>query len=259
MASLGQELKRERELRGISLKDIADSTKISIKFLQALENDHLEEIPGEFYIKGVIRAYARSIGLEEEYALNKYYEDSLFEKENLEKEQKKEKASSSINEKRMNFFNFVFIFVLLIFIFLAFYFISKPQKSSPLSQDTEIASLEEEAIPPPHPVSEALLEMGEEKGLNIEISFLQETWIQVYSDGELIADLNGLKEPGERATIKAAEEIILHLGNAGGISYLLNGKEGKPLGSSGTVMKNIKITLDNYHEFLLNEEETKKE
>jgi len=257
MASLGHELKRERELRGISLKDIADSTKISIKFFQALENDHLDEIPGEFYIKGVIRAYARSIGLEEEYAINKYYEDSLFEKETLEKEQKKEKASSSTNEKRMNFFNFIFIFVLIILIFLAFYFISKPQKASTLPQET--ASLDKQALPPPNPITEAFLEIREENGLNLEISFLQETWIQVYSDGELIPDLNGVKKPGERVKAKAAEEMILHLGNAGGISYFLNGRVGKPLGSSGTVMKNITITLDNYHEFLLHGEDTKKE
>ena len=49
MASLSEKLRRERELRGISLKQISDDTKIGVRFLQALEEDKLELIPGEFY------------------------------------------------------------------------------------------------------------------------------------------------------------------------------------------------------------------
>ncbi len=37
MSSFGETLRRERELRGVSLREIADATKISVRFLQALE------------------------------------------------------------------------------------------------------------------------------------------------------------------------------------------------------------------------------
>ena len=74
MASLGQELKRERELRGISLQEIANTTKISMRFLQALEEDKLDILPGEFFIKSIISAYANTLGLEKDSVLNKYYE-----------------------------------------------------------------------------------------------------------------------------------------------------------------------------------------
>jgi len=255
MASLGQELKRERELRGISLKEIANSTKISLRFLQALENDNLELLPGEFFIKGILSAYAKCLGLEKEYVLNKYYEDSLLKEQDLEKDQKKGKSSPNIFPRKLNFFSLVFISVLLFLIFLSFYFILQPRKNPESPQETRIAVPLQEAEPIPPP--KVLLKMEEEQELILEISFLHDTWIQVFADGELILD--GNKKPGEQAEIKAGEELILNLGNAGGISYSLNGKKGKPLGSLGAVVKNIKITLDNYSEFFAQEEEAKEE
>jgi len=260
MASLGQELKRERELRGISLEEIATTTKISLRFLQALENDHLEVLPGKFFIKGILRAYAKSLGLEEEYVLNKYYEDSLLKEQALEKELKEEKNRKKSSQKRFNFFNIIFISVLLLLIFLSFYFISRsPKNSTPLQETQAPATFQEEAavpLPEPRPVS--LPETEEVEELNLEISFLEDTWIQVYADGELTS-IDGVKKPGEEVSIKAQKELILHLGNAGGISYYLNGKKGKSLGSAGAVVKNIKITLDNYDQFLLQGEEEKTE
>lgn len=247
MASIGQYLQRERELRGITLKEIANSTKISLKFLQALEDDNLEALPGEFFIKGIIRSYAYAIGLDEGYVLNKYYEDSLLKKQVLTTEKIKDKAHSSIFQKREKLFNFVFFSILVILILASIYLISRPQKTSVSPQETQVTPSiqEEEVIPPPSKIEE-------EKELNLGITFLEDTWLQVYADGKLILD--GLKKPGEEATVKAAEELVIHLGNAGGISYSLNGKQGKPLGSSGAVVKNIKITLDNYKQFVLQKE-----
>jgi transcriptional regulator with XRE-family HTH domain len=72
MASLGQELREEREARHISIAEIASATKIVTRYLEALEADHLKIMPGEFFIKGIIRNYARAIGLDGEIVLAKY-------------------------------------------------------------------------------------------------------------------------------------------------------------------------------------------
>ena len=72
MASLSEKLKRERELRGISLKQISDDTRIGVRFLDALERDRLELIPGEFYRRSYLRAYVRYLGLDEDRAVNAY-------------------------------------------------------------------------------------------------------------------------------------------------------------------------------------------
>jgi transcriptional regulator with XRE-family HTH domain len=72
MASLGQELREEREARHISIGEIASATKIVARYLEALEADHLDIMPGEFFIKGIIRTYARAIGLDGEIVLARY-------------------------------------------------------------------------------------------------------------------------------------------------------------------------------------------
>ena len=94
----------------------------------------------------------------------------------------------------------------------------------------------------------------EEVNIIIEIFFLEETWLQVWADGVLKAD--GLKQPGGKLMVKANEEFLIHLGNAGGISYTLKNRQGKQLGPSGAVIKNLRITLENYERFLALEEET---
>src|SRR5271169_1059817 len=66
MASFGDSLRRERELRGVSLREIADETKISIRFLQALEQDRIDVLPGGIFRRTFVRQYARYLGLDAE-------------------------------------------------------------------------------------------------------------------------------------------------------------------------------------------------
>ena len=77
MATFGEELRRERELREISLREISESTKISMRFLQALENNDFTHLPGGQFTKGFVRAYATHIGIDGEALVNAY----LYERE----------------------------------------------------------------------------------------------------------------------------------------------------------------------------------
>lgn len=251
MASVGQELKRERELRGISLKEIADSTKISLRLLRALENEHLEILPGKFFTKGIIRAYAKYLGLEEASVLNMYYEDTLLQEQAAETERKK-RVSLGIPKDAKKVLPYVLLVAIILIIFVVIYNYFPRKKENTRLEKTPLPKVEQQQqifLPPPPPTEEFAPEIKE---LNLQISFVEKTWIQVFADGELKVD--GIKNPGEEVKLNASEELLLHLGNAGGIAYNLNGKEGKPLGRSGSVVKDIKITLDNIQEFLTQEE-----
>jgi len=72
--NFGVYLKHERELRGVALKEIAESTRIHIRFLEALENNDFDELPGEVFVKGYIRSYAKVIGFDSEEMVNVYDE-----------------------------------------------------------------------------------------------------------------------------------------------------------------------------------------
>jgi cytoskeleton protein RodZ len=78
MESLGQWLRERREARGISLEEIASATKIVPRYLEALENDRLDVMPGGFFVKGIIRTYAHAVGLDPEEALGRYRDAGLL-------------------------------------------------------------------------------------------------------------------------------------------------------------------------------------
>ena len=72
MASFGEELRRQRELRSVTLREISDATKINIRFLEALEENDFKHLPGGQFNKGFIRAYSRHIGVDGEDMVNAY-------------------------------------------------------------------------------------------------------------------------------------------------------------------------------------------
>jgi cytoskeletal protein RodZ len=74
MATLGQQLKQSREEKGVSLQEIAESTHISIRFLQAIENDAYDVLPGGVFNRAFVRKFARQVGFDEEQAVNLYQE-----------------------------------------------------------------------------------------------------------------------------------------------------------------------------------------
>ncbi|HYF35723.1 MAG TPA: helix-turn-helix domain-containing protein, partial [Prosthecobacter sp.] len=72
MGSFGERLQREREMRGVTLDEIAESTKISARSLRAIEEEHFDQLPGGIFNKGFVRAYARYLGIDEEQAVADY-------------------------------------------------------------------------------------------------------------------------------------------------------------------------------------------
>lgn len=72
MSSLGTYLRSERELRQISLEEIAQTTRIPLKMLQSIEDDHLDELPGDVFARGFLKSYASTVGLDEDDVLERF-------------------------------------------------------------------------------------------------------------------------------------------------------------------------------------------
>ena len=70
--SFGVSLKRERELRGISLHEIAKTTKISVRFLEAIEKNRFDILPEGVFRKSFIKSYSKYLGMNEEQILHEY-------------------------------------------------------------------------------------------------------------------------------------------------------------------------------------------
>src|SRR5262245_3371064 len=70
--TIGQRLRRAREERGAELSDVEVATKIRVKFLAAMEEDHWDELPAPVYARGFLDIYARHLGLDQKELLEEY-------------------------------------------------------------------------------------------------------------------------------------------------------------------------------------------
>lgn len=286
IASLSEKLRRERELRGVSLKQISEDTKIGVRFLEALEDGALERIPGEFYRRSYLRAYARYLGLDEDRAVNAY-NYSKVESDNGG-------GGASMDEGdgpawiRWALAAAVVAVPLLLFLrpqtdstsapkledrtSLTSSALpepepdrldasSSPPKSEPSSPAPDEASATSEASdrqalptfptsrpdPSPGPAEiPVAADFGD--GMSFVISVDEACWLEVMADGEVV--VSGLKDVGYRGQFTAREEVRLWLGNAGGVRLWVNGQSMRPLGESGQVRKDVMITKSNYTQFV---------
>jgi cytoskeleton protein RodZ len=140
----GSYLKHERELRGVPLDEIAQSTKISISFLRALEEGRFEDLPGEVFIKGFIRSYGQAIGSNVDELMAAYHETGSKPEDTeishatppLSREEKPGHPPSSSPMKAI----IGFVVALLIIAGGAYWFTSEKGKSAGQPQQEEIAA-----------------------------------------------------------------------------------------------------------------------
>jgi cytoskeletal protein RodZ len=70
--SIGEKLRLARETRGIALRDISEHTRISMRYLEAIETDDYRRLPGGIFNRSFIRAYAKFVGYDEQQAIEEY-------------------------------------------------------------------------------------------------------------------------------------------------------------------------------------------
>ena len=75
MSTFGETLRRERELRQISLREISEATKINLRYLDSLERDDFRHLPGGVFNKGFVRAFAQFIGIDPEAMVMAYLDE----------------------------------------------------------------------------------------------------------------------------------------------------------------------------------------
>jgi len=249
MASLGQELKKEREARNISIEEIASSTKIVGRYLRAIEDDRIDTMPGGFFIKGIIKTYASYLGLDADEVVRKYEEEGIIQEPPRSRPARSRAADDALLDRPKIYRRVLAAAGVLVIVvgLVLLWRARRPEAAVPANQASAAAPLNEPYVPPPEqkPVAEPVQEW---KGVTIDISFQDQTWIQVYADG--VIRIEGLFPAGEKAQARADNELVINVGNAGGMTFLLNGEPARALGGLKVVLKDVRITPGNYRTFL---------
>ena len=259
MFQFGDELKRERESRGIRLAQIADAIKVGVRFLEGIEAGRVDVIPGRFYQRAYVRAYANYLGLDEERFLTAY-EFAAAGGRAPGPSTPARTAPTLPLASAIKWAALVLAGVGLSGAAAAVWRRAPEPGPSPSQVEAFQSTgqmnrtISRVADPPRFPFVKNELESerpGEidlpaPRKLRLTLKIEEPCWLEVHTDGESVDE--GIKSVGFRKEFEAAE-ICLSVGNAGGVSYWIDGQAGRPLGQAGQVRKNICITPENIADF----------
>ena len=253
LKEFGEELKRLRLDKQVSLMDISFSTRINIKFLEAIEAGRFSILP-QTYVRAFLREYGEAIGMGAEEILRKY--DALREpqmppapRESVLPRPTSTIAGGSLNTKKQKLSlafkkNILFAGVLLAAVAFVLILRTPSVKSPDATQEVPFDAVVKESeastfkpdslttaiIPPPVLRPDSLF---------LEMSTTDSVWISILVDGK--KTLEYLFPPNRKRTFSAKDQFSVTMGNAGGASFKLNGKELGALGKRGAVVRNVLI------------------
>jgi len=223
-AGFGEHLRREREMRGVSLDEISAATRISTRFLQALENDQWNQLPGGVFNRGFIRSVARYLGLDEEALLSEY---ALVTKEQPLIAPVAEPPSRA-EASRLPWILGLAAVVLAGAVWLAWrelwplvHAYRNPPQAPPAL-----------AAPPPADQAKAAEEAANPEKLQLKVDVGQATTLKVTADGQVLFD--GRMKPGESKTFEAKTGFEVSAGNARTVVLEMNGQLMPAVGSEET-------------------------
>jgi cytoskeletal protein RodZ len=267
--SLGAYLRSLREGKGGSLEDMARSTRVGIRHLEALEDERLADLPSPVFVRGFIRAYCGFLRESPEEALGRY--------EALAGERAAAQAASAPPSPRTTWASSSVVVGLALLAILGIALVvinltvkrtggtsvaapnieapntaeptpvpppalvpAAPAPVTPAAPSTPPAAVTQPANPvPTAPAAPVGAKAASPGGQRLVIRAVEPTWIRVQPD-EGRATEETLPAGGSREW-SAERRFLVTIGNAGGVEVTLNGKVLPPLGAKGSVIHRLEL------------------
>ena len=216
MAKVNEILKSKREERKVSLSTVHQETRISVRYLEALESGEWNIFPAEIYLHGFMRKYASYLGLNQEEIF------LLFKKELSEpRELTTDKAGEHeliLNTKNKKVIDLspwvVVLFPILLFVlgyFAYLFFQHEPFEEKTVATGE---SFKKNSSDSP---------LLQERSLSLRLKAIHNVWVRVSGDqGKLLFE--GFISPQAEQTWEAKKEITIRIGNVNGVELFLNEK-----------------------------------
>jgi len=225
MISLGIRLRELREAKGVSLDDIARSTRVGRGHLEALESDSWGDLPSPVFVKGFIRAYCEFLEASPDEALGLY-------REATGETAKPARVQSAVRTSpRRRIGPLMVSFVLFLALGAGLFALRIGLKRSPPPAPAVAVQ------PAPVPVREP-----RSAGQRLLIRAVEPTWIRVQVDEGQVAE--ELLQAGAVREWTAARRFVLSVGNAGGLEVDLNGRRIPALGARGAVIQRLVLPAE---------------
>lgn len=238
---IGAALRSAREVSGLSLRNIADTTKLPVSALKALEENRIARLPGGIYRRAIVRAYAAEVGLDPESVLRVFlaqYPDDVPSRAFVA-------APAERSRPRILHAALSLLGATIPIVAGAFYFASSTAGSDTPRQVVDVVAAHTRGRDNPLVAPASLSDEG---ALAMLISVSAQTRLAVIADGrEVIARQ---LEPGEVIRLNAADDIVLMGDNAGVVHFSINGRPGRTLGDDGSPLS-ARIPRNDYLSWLI--------
>lgn len=248
MSEFGTQLKEAREGKGLSLQQVAASTKISVSVLEALERGDFPRLPGGIFSRAFVRAYAVEVGLDPDDTVKEFLDRFNQEppptaesavtvpQEETEFENKQKMAALAL---KIAILSIPVIILLLYFTFFRNRSAVQAEGEPAAPAAATPADTSALAVPAPAPAVEAVAPPPAPGQLKLEIHPKAECWVSLTIDGRKL--FARVMQRGERETHTVQREAVVEIGDAGAFAFTINGREGRSLGEVGQV-KTLQLT-----------------
>jgi cytoskeletal protein RodZ len=253
MGTLGAYLREARETLGIDLREAAQRTRIAFNYLKAIEEEDFNKLPGEVFVKGFLKNYARFLGLSEDDVMRRYAEiaaartvaSAAAAKTDVQKPAETPSAAPapatasrpSLTLAGLSIEPYLWAGVLVIAL-IAFIVVALPRRQAPSTKERTGPALTTttttvEAVPA------ARTAVVPEK-LYLDILALEDVWVLIRTDAS--PQKKAVLKQGETVTWSAEKRFVISYGSAGAAKLVLNGKELAVPGAKDAVVRDLMIT-----------------
>jgi len=228
--NFGDRLKRERELREVSIEELTKATRISARFVEALENEDWGRLPGGVFGHGFVRTIARYLGLNEEAFLGEY---DLARADHLAAAPPKPEERIPSPPKWLPVLAVSLLLILVVGLFYSARYGWHRYAAYRATKKSAAASLSVQPQPQLGSTSPGSAEQSSSAALlDLSVSTSAATRVRILADNKLLLDAE--LPAGETRHFSASRQFEVTAGDSSAVLLELNGKAMPPLGAPGS-------------------------
>jgi cytoskeletal protein RodZ len=243
-------LRQARESKGLSQRQVAEATKLSVRAIESLERGHLRELPEGIYRRSIIKAVAREVGLNPEQILG---ELAALHPEHLPTMptavMAEPKAPSSSHRL------LAVVSAVLPMLAGVMYFASPLMRATIVVDGGSKAAVQAQRVDPARAEVMPVGGFAPQTSTNarpapvvVTLTISSRCQLRIVADGNEI--LSRTVEQGETLPIELGDELLLVGDNASAVQFSINGQAGRMLGKPGDALS-ARIGRDDYQDFLV--------
>ena len=241
-------LRLAREEKGLSLRQVAEATKLSVRAIELLEKGTLSGLPEGIYRRSIIKSVAREVGLNPDQLLNEF---SSMQPDDLQTPPSvviaEPKAATSFNKVLTIVSAALPMIAGLLYFVLPMTRAMVTNAPKPIAQERRIEPLRAEIVPVGG-FKDTPIAASRPVPVVVTLTISSRCQLRVVADGNEI--LGRTMEQGETLPIELGEELLLLGDNASAVQFSINGQAGRLLGEPGDVLS-TRIGRDDYQDFLI--------